>query len=553
MHDGPSTADVLVAGRYRLREMIDRGGSDTVWRAADETVGRSVVLEQLSLDVLPQARIAATVHHPHLVSILDVVEEPDVLWLVCEDIPARSLAQLVADHGQMAPPVAALVGAQVASGLAAAHAAGVAHGALASNRILVVDAGTGPVAKISGLGGSSAADASTDVRSLGAALSAAVGDHVDEPVAALIGQLTDDDPAARPTAAQAHVELARIAAPATGPAETEPPGPPPRGRRRLRVLSAVAAAAAVVVALVLAVAMLATSASPALMPTASVPSVTPADDRALDPCSLVDVAALAPVGKATISPGYGLFSGCTVIIPLAADDLHVDVVLLNDSMAAEQIDIGLRNPVAPRVVPGTQEDGFCRRFVLVPGTPVVEVSAVRYGEGLTDRTDYCSVADIATEAVVVRLAGGGLARRSSDADRSALERTMACDLLDQASVTAAATAAGGDPSGVPVNGYAGWSCSWGDVSLDFIRVEAPGAPDFYGEPVTIAGRPGMTRTHEDTSCRAYIPQRYFIAEDGAMRAEYVRVIVEGTVDNATICRAAVDLAGRVATRLPAIG
>jgi hypothetical protein len=474
MHDGPNTKDVLVAERYRLREAT-RADADTVRRAVDETVGRTVVLEKLPLDVLPQTRIAATVHHPHLVSILDVVEEPDALWLVREDLepPAtRSLAQLVGDHGPMALPAAALIGAQVAAGLAAGHAAGVAHGALAPDRILVTDTGTGPIAKISGLGSSSATDARTDVRSLGAALSVAVGGNAVEPMAALIRQLTDDDPAARPTAVQAQVELARIAAGAAGPARIEPL-PPPRGRGRLRFVGVIAAAGVAVIAVVLAVAMLATSASPALTPTASVPPVALADERTLDPCSLVDVAPLAPVWHATISPGYGVFAACTAaVIPGADVDVHVDVELLNDPIAALQVDVGLRNPIAPRIVPGPQEDGYCRRFVLLPGSHTVAISA---GDGLTDRTDYCSVADIATEAVVARFVGGGIARRGSAADRSALAGITACDLLSRSSVADATTAAGGEPADEPVNGYAGWSCDWGAVWVDYIRESTPGS------------------------------------------------------------------------------
>jgi hypothetical protein len=84
------------------------------------------------------------------------------------------------------------MGAQIASGLAAVHAAGTAHGALAPESILVADTGTGPFAKISGLGMSPATDAATDVHSLGAALSAAVGGRAPETLAPLLRQLTTD-------------------------------------------------------------------------------------------------------------------------------------------------------------------------------------------------------------------------------------------------------------------------------------------------------------------------------------------------------------------------
>jgi eukaryotic-like serine/threonine-protein kinase len=557
MHERPvdgATENVLLAGRYRVQEVIDRGGTGIVRRAVDEALGHSVVLEQLTSDAVAAARIAATVQHPHLVSILDVVEEPDALWLVCEDVPARSLAQLVSDYGRMSAAAAADIGAQIASGLAAVHAAGTAHGGLAPESILVADTGTGPFAKISGLGISPAADAATDVHSLGAALSAAVGGRAPETLAPLLRQLTTDDPAARPTAAQAHVELARLATALAGPADPhlgapliDPKGPPPR-RRQLRVLRAAAAGTALLIALVVAVS--ATTVAPAPQPVASVPPINPADERTLDPCSLIDVAALAQIGPATIRPGYGVFSECVAVIPVGTDDIHVEVELRNGDTAGH-VD-AQRDPLNPVAVPGSQGDDFCSRDVLLPDGHVVSVSAVMYG--YTYRSDYCAMAGIAADAVIARLIGGGLTSRTSDADRSALDDIKACDLLEQESVTAAVAAAGGPPAQGPTNGYAGWYCDWAPVWLDYMREAAPGAPEFYGDPVTIGGRPGLTRTDGgDGHCRAYVPQRVFTAADGAMRAEYVRVIVEGTAETATICRAAIDLAERVATRLPAFG
>ncbi len=537
MHDGPvdgTIEDVLVATRYRLRDEIDGGG----WRATDRESGRSVVLVRLTRDALPQARMAATVRHPHLVSILDVVEEPDA-WLVREDVSARSLADLVAEYGPMSAAAAALVGAQVASGLAAAHAADVAHGALTPGDILVEDAGIGPFAKVSGVGTSPATDTGTDVSALGAALSAAVGDH-SERLGPLLQQLTAEDPAVRPTAEQAHDELARLAATLAGPA---PKGPPPT-RRRLRVLGLAAAGAAVVITAV--VAALAALTAPSVAP------ITPADERTLDTCSLIDVAALAPVGKATIRPGYGAFSSCVVAIPIGVNELQVDVDLVTGD-TADPFDASLRDPLNPVVVPISQDDYFCRRYILLPDGHVLSIDAVLYGEEPTDGIDYCAVADLAAHAAVTRLVADDLAHRSSDADRSALAGIRACDLLDQDSVTAAVTAAGGDPVGARTDGSAGWSCDWGPVWLDFMRESAPGAPDFYGDPAPIGGRPGMTRTDGAGVCRAYIPQRFFIAADSTMRAEYVRIYVQGTADSAAICRAAVDLAERVATRLPAFG
>jgi hypothetical protein len=287
-----------------------------------------------------------------------------------------------------------------------------------------------------------------------------------------------------------------------------------------------------------------------LVPVPSVPPITPADERSLDPCSLVDVAALAPVGKATITPGYGVFSGCTAVIPVGDEEIHVDVELMNGDTAGP-VDAALRDPLNPVAVPYEQGDGYCARYVLLPDGHVISVVAIRYG--YTYRTDYCAVADIAAGTVIDRLVAGRLTHRTTDADRSALAGIRACDLLDQESVTAAVTAAGGAPPVRPINGNAGWYCDWEPVWLTFMRESSPGAPDFYGDPVTIGGRPGMTRTEGDGQCRAYVPQRFFIAEDSGMRAEYVRINVLGTADTATICRAAVGLAERVASRLPPLG
>jgi hypothetical protein len=338
-----------------------------------------------------------------------------------------------------------------------------------------------------------------------------------------------------------------------GPADPEPSivpqGPAPHRNRRLRVLSAVAVAAAVVIGVVVALAVGPTAGPPA--PVVSVPPITAADERTLDPCSLIDVAALAPIGRATIRPGYGVFSECVAVIPVGTDAVHVGVELRNEATAG-LVDVLQRDPLGPVAVPAEQGEDFCSRAVLLPDGHVVSVAAVLYGDPL--RTDYCAVADIATDAAIGRLASGGFIPRTSDADRSALEEIGACDLLDHESVVAAAAAAGADFADGPTNGNAGWSCDWAPVWLDFMRESAFGEPEFYGDPVLIGGRLGMTRTDGSAHhCRAYIPQRIFRASDGALRAEYVRIRIDGGADVDTICGAVVGLAERVASRLPAFG
>ena len=65
--------------------------------------------------------------HPHVVTVFDVIEEGDSIWLVMELVDSPSLSKLVADQGPMAPSRVAKVGLDVLSALTAAHEVGVVH------------------------------------------------------------------------------------------------------------------------------------------------------------------------------------------------------------------------------------------------------------------------------------------------------------------------------------------------------------------------------------------------------------------------------------------
>ena len=87
--------DVL-AGRYRLRSVLGRGGMGVVWLASDELLHRDVAVKEVlwppQLDVaeqqllrqraLREARMAARLNHPNLVGVYDVVEEDGRPWIV---------------------------------------------------------------------------------------------------------------------------------------------------------------------------------------------------------------------------------------------------------------------------------------------------------------------------------------------------------------------------------------------------------------------------------------------------------------------------------------
>jgi serine/threonine protein kinase len=152
-------ATQTIADRYRVERSIGRGGMGTVWLARDERLGRSVAVKQIGTlpgetapdlaRALREARSSAVLNHPHVVSVYDVMEEGDQIWLVMEFVASRTLWQIITEDGPLSPEAAAGIGAQVADGLAAAHAVGIIHRDVKPGNILVTENQT---AKISDFG-----------------------------------------------------------------------------------------------------------------------------------------------------------------------------------------------------------------------------------------------------------------------------------------------------------------------------------------------------------------------------------------------------------------
>ena len=98
---------------------------------------------------LREARSSAALNHRNVVTVFDVVEEDGAVWLVMEYVPSRTLSEIIRDDGALPPGRVAAIGAQVADGLAAAHAAGITHRDVKPGNVLVRDDG---LAKISDFG-----------------------------------------------------------------------------------------------------------------------------------------------------------------------------------------------------------------------------------------------------------------------------------------------------------------------------------------------------------------------------------------------------------------
>ncbi len=129
----PSDNQRLVADRYLLTDLIGRGGMGAVWRATDQLLRRTVAVKELSVSgdgsrrALREARAIASVSHPHVIDIYDLVEFEDRLWIVMELVAGPSLSQHLDADGPLSPSRAAEIGLQLLDALGAVHAAGALH------------------------------------------------------------------------------------------------------------------------------------------------------------------------------------------------------------------------------------------------------------------------------------------------------------------------------------------------------------------------------------------------------------------------------------------
>lgn len=271
----------MVAGRYRLGEVLGRGGMADVHRATDTVLAREVAVKLLRSTAdqasdrarfTAEARTLAGLSHRGLVTVLDAGVDEEHPFLVMELVEGTTLGARLAD-GPLPAAEAARIGQQVADALSYAHGRGVVHRDVKPGNVLLAPDGRVKLADFgiarligdtvrhtqTGTAVGTAAylapeqvrgeelDTSVDVWSLGLVLlealtgeraypgspteSAMARLHRPPPVPAdlppgwsdLLRAMTAADPAARPSTAQV---AARLSALRQGP-PAGPPGPPP--------------------------------------------------------------------------------------------------------------------------------------------------------------------------------------------------------------------------------------------------------------------------------------------------------------------------------------
>ncbi len=160
----------LLDARYELERVIASGGMATVYLGMDLRLERRVAVKVMRSELAAdpgfvrrfaaEARAAAALSHPDVVSVMDQGRDGPVVFLVMEFVAGRTLREVLETRGRLSAPEAAQVMEHVLSALGAAHRAGIVHRDVKPENVLMADDGRVKVADF-GLARAISAAAST--------------------------------------------------------------------------------------------------------------------------------------------------------------------------------------------------------------------------------------------------------------------------------------------------------------------------------------------------------------------------------------------------------
>jgi serine/threonine-protein kinase len=146
----------VLAGRYRLKRLIAKGGMAEVWEAVDDILGRPVAVKILHPHLAAdesfrerfrrEAIAAARLAHPSVVATYDAGTDGEITFIVMELVDGKTLRQILNEVGPLPPGRVVHIGAQVADALHYAHKSGVVHRDVKPANILICPDGRVKVA-----------------------------------------------------------------------------------------------------------------------------------------------------------------------------------------------------------------------------------------------------------------------------------------------------------------------------------------------------------------------------------------------------------------------
>jgi len=141
----------LIAGRYRLDELIGEGGVATVYKALDTVLERPVAVKVLRPEMAEhpevvarfrrEAHAAAKLNHPNIVQIYDTGVDGDTYYIVMEYLPEPDLKRVIKEYAPLPQRKVLEVSIQCARALAYAHKQGLVHRDVKPHNILFTDDG----------------------------------------------------------------------------------------------------------------------------------------------------------------------------------------------------------------------------------------------------------------------------------------------------------------------------------------------------------------------------------------------------------------------------